>query len=150
MVHAFMIGFQVLFALLAYFILPVTIDSGDFNSAMMIVTGIFAVSDLAAAFTIYKKRTKEISEMAELKDKLAAYRALPIVRLALLSAPACVATVAYIKTGNPLFFSVTGLMILIMLKVRPTRSSVSADLQLSMQENMIIDDPDAVVGVIKE
>ena len=101
--------------------------AGDFFIYVFPLIGLIGV--LASAF-MFKTLTKNIAEKSSLQEKLAAFQSASLIRYALLEGPALLNLVWFSKTGNLLYLTVAGVLVLLLVLQRPTRLKIDRELQL--------------------
>lgn len=149
-IHAALLIGQVLFACVAYYLNsnePFSNNSRGLNDVFQIVAPIFVVGGIMGSTFLTIAQLKSIKERTTLPEKLGSYRAVHIVKLALLEGPSLFAIVCYLLTANYLFLGLAGLIIVIFLINWPTRDKVAKDLELNQTDRARMEDPEAVVAV---
>lgn len=112
---------------------------------MMLALSLFTVMAIAASWLFFTVRLKSIKNQTTLAAQLKSYRSAQITRYALMEAPSLMAIVAFILTGNYLFLVCVAVIILAFLFIRPTPDTLSAHLQLTYEDQLLIRDPQAVL-----
>jgi flagellar basal body-associated protein FliL len=99
-----------------------------------------------AAYLFYTSRCRALSELKDLKSKMTGYRVTLIIRLAILEALSLMALVLFIITGDLVHIAVAGFVIIYSLKLRPVKSTIARDLNLSSTEQAKLEDPNEIVA----
>ncbi|MEN1784737.1 MAG: hypothetical protein AAGF77_06300 [Bacteroidota bacterium] len=97
------------------------------------LTFIFPVLGLAGFFAgkfFYQKSLQKIRTMPVLSQKLTAFRSAALIQYALLEGPALINLVAFGQTGNFLFLTVGGALLLYLWTMRPHTEKIKRDLAL--------------------
>jgi hypothetical protein len=105
---------------------------------------------LPASFIFYKWKLNKLKAGTDLKVKMDGYRSAFIMRYALFEIPSIASIVAVMLTGNYQYLVCTGMIILLMLFLRPTKENAIKDLGLNYNEQTILDDPDAIISEFKK
>lgn len=72
-----------------------------------------------------------------------------IAHLALLIGSGLFANIAYMISGTIWFLVIGLIMAVVLWLVRPTKEKIAMDLALTHQEKLLINDPDAVVAIVR-
>lgn len=147
--HTSMIVGQLLMAAVIYFV---------FNSNKETVFGVEATGQkwiyIAGGITIlsvlvsaqlFGMRLQKLRALNDLPQKMTGYRAVSILRYALLDVPSLFALILYMQTNNLLLLIFSGLILLLLLGYRPSKERLTTDLALSPAEKAIVDNPNAMV-----
>ena len=84
-------------------------------------------------------------ELKGLNKKLTGYQSALIVKLALIEGPAFFTVVAYLLTTNVLFPVIAVFLEVVMVLSAPRKDKLITDLNLSMKETSILENPDSVI-----
>ena len=146
--HFALISGLVFFIVIAYFIERTGAFAGDkiLGDIFKYMVPALAFICMAAGNMLYKKRVNDIKNKSSLAEKLNAYRAIFILRDALLEGPALFAIIAYLLCGKLELLGVAVLLLLIFIIIRPAKDKLIKELELSSDETAIIEDDDAVIG----
>lgn len=79
---------------------------------------------------MFKALTKNVENKPSLQEKLANFQSASLIRYALLEGPALLNLVWFSTTGNLLFLTVAGVLILLLFLQRPTKLKIDRELQL--------------------
>lgn len=139
-----LLGGQVI-ALIVFYLLPAGQESTLPDSGMAVRIPLVAVILLAAAFFLGRKRIEAAREETELKAKISAYRTAVILRCALLEGGVLLAGIFFFLERNLLLLAFAALGVGVFLLFIPSRARVVADLDLSTQEQAMLDDPNVIV-----
>lgn len=102
-------------------------------STFLIIIFALAVLGAFVGNMLFQKKIKAI-QTTSLMDKLTQYRTALILKYALLEAPALAAVILYLVEGNIYLPIITLLLLGLMVYHLPTKSKVTSDLSLTMQE----------------
>lgn len=116
------------------------------DTVFLVLVLMFTFFGVLSSYLIYRYKLRRLKEENNLKLKMASYRGVFILRCALLESPALFAVIAVLITSNPIFFVITGMMVIFMFLFRPRKDGVIVDLELSQEEIMIIENPDAIIA----
>ena len=120
----------------------------EFNTIFMAVFAVFAIGGLAASNIVFKKKLQEIKAIKELTLKMPFYRGALILRFALIESPAFFAIMLSFITGSLLFIALAGLIIAYFLTLKPTPARAIKELELSYNEQQLIENPAAIIAEI--
>lgn len=148
-VHNTLLGGQLLFMVVAYFLVP----EQEPDAATEKLVSIFTVAvpvliffGVLLSIVLMKGKLRTILPSATLGEKLAQYRAALLIRYALLLFPALLALVAYFITAGSMFLGLAGIMALIFFINRPTKERTIEDLELKPAETALLNRPDAEIA----
>ena len=147
-VHIALISGQIIFAVVAYFL----VSSGAMQTdpslvkTFNIVVPVMIGASVLASIVLFKTLVEQAKTQADIKNKMKAYRSALILRFALLEAPAIVALVGYVLTGQILYLGAAAIMIAISLVQRPSAATAIKDLGLDYSEAQLVEDPEAIIG----
>lgn len=130
MIFYAILGGQIVFALLSYLITLSTTISTDFsfdNDMFTLIVPVVVAISLAAGNMVFKQLLNNIRSGSG--RSYPPYMSATIIRMALTEAPTLVALVAYIQSGNFLYFIVALFCIVIFISLRPTENRIKNDLQ---------------------
>ena len=139
---------QVFFAVIAY----VLQKSGSFSGSpsllqvFMYAAPAFNIMGIIVAHLIFKRRAAAIDIQQPLRMKLDEYRALCILRWAIIEGPTIFTIIAFLLTGAQVFLALTVFMLLVFLSLLPSRERLKKELALSSEEANIIDDPNGIIN----
>lgn len=114
----------------------------DLISTFTILVPLLITAAVVGTIFLFNTRIIKIREMTDLPKKLAAYRSLAIMRMAIVEMSAIMTLVAYFLTAQMLFL-MSGLAVLFyMIYLRPSAARVKEDLALDYQDQESLDNPD--------
>jgi divalent metal cation (Fe/Co/Zn/Cd) transporter len=146
--HYALITGVLLFALIAFALQSLNMfgENEELRNVFLYIVPLVALGGVIGGSMMYKKQVNEIKNKNSLAEKLEAYRAIFIMRDALLEGPSLFAIIAYLLTGEILFLALTGSLVAIFILVRPSKDKLAKDLELSSDEMNIINNDDDVIG----
>jgi hypothetical protein len=103
------------------------------------------IAGMIASQQIPRVMLKKIDPALELRYKVPKYFPIAIIRVACFELSGLIAGIATFLTGQQYFLLIVPLLLIVMLIYRPTRSQVAADLNLSMQEKNLLDNPETLL-----
>ena len=109
------------------------------------ITTVVAISGIFAGNMIFRKRLEQLIELKNLNEKLTGYQSALIVKYALIEGPAFFTVVAYLLTANVLFPVIAVFLVVVMVLSAPRKDKLITDLNLSMKETSILENPDSVI-----
>lgn len=116
-------------------------DVTTFKLALTILLALLA----GISFFMNRKKLESARAQTTLKEKLSDYRAASILKWAPLEGGALISAVLFFVTGNVFFLGFATMMIVFFATQFPSRQRIINDLDLTATEQIILDDPDAVV-----
>jgi len=140
---------QLIFGLFAYYLNSnnITVTSNpELREIFLYVVPMLFLFSMLAGYLIFRFRIRMIKARTTLVEKLTQYRSLVIVRYALLEGSSLFSIVAYLVTGDLLFLTFSGFIILFFISIRPTRERAETELRLNSSEMATINDPEAYVA----
>jgi len=131
-VHGALLAGQVLFAGVAYATGTKTIyfNARDTKDVFFFVAPLLAFGCIIAGFFLFKQIIARLSEKNDLQSKVIGYQTAFITRAALLEGPSLFNIVAFMLSGNLLYLFISVVLMLILLRSRPTANRIADDLQL--------------------
>lgn len=144
---ALVIG-PLLFGLIVLFLnlaMKLTMVDAGLSNIFRYVVPALALAGIVASHFVFKNKLIQIRENDSLGIKMENYRAALIPRYAMLTGPAFFATIAAFITGDVSFLAVTGIMLLILLYIRPGVAAAIKDLELEQTETAILEDPEGII-----
>jgi hypothetical protein len=135
-VHAALLVGQVLFAGVAFATgtRATYFNARDTKDVFFFVAPALAFGGIVAGFFLFKQLTGQLTEKTDLQSKLTGYLSAFITRSALLEGPSLFAIVAFMTTGNLFYLLISVMLMLILLRSRPTANRVAEDLELGYDD----------------
>jgi len=135
-IHGALLAGQVLFAGVAYAtgIKAVYFNARDTKDVFFFVAPLLAFSSIVVGFFLFKQLTGRLTEKTDLRSKIAGYQAAFITRAALLEGSSLFNIVAFMLSGNLFYLFISIVLMLILLRSRPTASLIADDLQLGYDD----------------
>ncbi|MFP4471173.1 MAG: hypothetical protein ACLFPE_10840 [Bacteroidales bacterium] len=118
----------------------------EFTNILTLVVFAFLVIVIPVGRFIFNSKLKKASEADGLSNKLAAYRSAMIIKWAPVEGVGFFAVAALLLTGSALLYVPALICLALLLIFRPTRETLIADLQLSAEEVIRLDDPELRFG----
>jgi hypothetical protein len=94
---------------------------------------------------VFKQQLSGIDSESTLRQKLTRFQTAILIRSALIEVPGLLGAVFALITGDLTFLFFTGMVVALFVYWRPTVDTISADLQLSEQERMVLSDPEGIL-----
>lgn len=95
----------------------------------------FACAFIIIALQIYKKKVDEIKNSDEnISLKISRFRTVSIIRWAMIEAPAMLAIICYLLTGNQFLLIVIAIILFIFYYTKPSLAKVATELSMSEKE----------------
>lgn len=137
LIHLGMLGGQTVFAAVAYFLQQsgtVTVHNEDLVMPLSLILVVAFAGGLGASHFVFNSMLSKAKEQGTLDEKLAAYRQASIIQFALFEGPSIFAFIAYLVTGNILFWGAGLAATLLFILLRPSEAKLAKELELSNQE----------------
>ena len=151
-VYYALIAGQVLFGLLAFYLIQTRLFDGDqkeLRDIFIYIVPVFVAGGLFGSGILFKSRLNLAKEKTSLYEKMSDYRSALIVRYALLEGPSFFGIVVFLITGDYLFLGMSGLIIAVFFTLMPTANRAVNDLELSANDTHTINDPNGVISELK-
>lgn len=147
--HGALLGTQLIFAIAVYYVNTTSPLAGDDAANLnevfqFIVPGLMLASYIGGSILV-KTQLNTLKAKTTLSEKLLGYRALLLMRFALLEIPSLFSIVCFVLTSNYLYLGLAGLIMLVFMLNRPTRYRAVNDLELTPPDRALLENPDAVV-----
>lgn len=139
----------VLLALVAYFLIDqgrLGAENNDLALTFQKIIMVVLPLSLAAGYFLFRIFLRGIKPELPLKYKMKRYFSANLIRSAFLEIPGLFVSVAAIITAHSLFLLIVPLILVIFILFRPTRSVVSQELNLSLEERAKLEDPKQIVS----
>ena len=135
-IHGALLAGQVLFAGVAYATgtKAIYFNARDTKDVFFFVAPLLAFGGIIAGFFLFKQLITRLTEKADLRSKLTGYQTAFITRAALLEGPSLFNIVAFMLSGNLFYLLISVVLMLILLRSRPTASLIADDLQLGYDD----------------
>ena len=116
------------------------------RTMFMIMIPLFFLVTFVVSKLVAGKKLKLAKEVAELKTKMESYRAVNIIKYALLEGTVFFAIITYLLTGELLLLGFAVMIMLLFATYYPTKEKLMRELELNREEQAILEDPEAVVA----
>ncbi len=139
----------VLLALVAYFLIDqgrLGAENNDLALSFQKIIMVVLPLSLAAGYFLFRMFLRGIKPELPLKYKMKRYFSANLIRSAFLEVPGLFVSVAAIVTAHALFLLIVPLILVIFILFRPSRSVVSQELNLSLEERAKLEDPKQIVS----
>jgi hypothetical protein len=138
LLHKALLMGQVLFAGVSIYL----VYSGNFlppakelDRTLQVIALAAAAGGIYAGMLLFKKKLIQIGEMqAEVKLKLALYRAACIMQWALMEGPSVFCIACFLMTGNYAFLALVVVILFLFVMTAPSKSKILMQLQISEAE----------------
>lgn len=111
----------------------------DTNEMLLVlIAAIAAFSQLMLGNVLFKKKLQLINMNDALEDKLSAYRSAFIIRLALVEGAGFFTVVLYMLSASYFLLGIGLALLFAMLLLRPVRSKIASDLQLTSKQRQAL------------
>jgi len=108
----------------------VTVKGQALNDVFVYVLPLFALLGYFASKIVYQRLLAGFKTKRTLNEKLSGFLIASVIRYALLEGPALLNILWFSFTGNLLFLTIGGVLLLFLLLLRPTTDKVVEDLNL--------------------
>lgn len=121
----------------------------DIRDVFLYVVPLFVIAGIFGSNYIFKIKIKAAKNKPNLMEKMFDYRGALIVRYALLEGPSFFCIVVYLMTGDIVFMGMFVLIIIIFLTINPSRHKAAKNLELNINDEQLINEPDEVIAEYK-
>ncbi|MEO6488498.1 MAG: hypothetical protein ABIO04_01045 [Ferruginibacter sp.] len=128
---------QILFILIAVYLITknlFTVSKPELENIFMPVLVIVAFICIISGNRIYKARVSRLKDVNPIASKFVEYRAVTLLRWALLEAPCLFAIICYLLTSNFLFLVVAALLLFIFVSTAPIKNKVASEMGITSEE----------------
>ena len=122
-----------------------TADQALANNLSYLLTAVI-IAGFSCAHFLYHRMLSRIDKNKALKQKMPGYLPALLVRSACLELPGLLASVILFMTAKFYLIAIPLFTFVVFYLMRPTPSSIAADLQLSEKEKAMLNDPNAVIA----
>lgn len=137
---------QILVAATVYMVYePATLENPD-AKLYIDLFGVFALAMAGLAFFLNRKKLETARQQTDMKQKLADYRTACILKWALIEGATIMSVVLFFVTGKTNFLGIASVLIVYFATQFPSRQRLVRELDLSVSERMMLDDPNAMVA----
>jgi len=139
-IHLALFMGQVVFAAVVLFIAkqPV-VNFKPGADPLFYMAPVLVLFGMAAGSFLFKQLRSKAAERESLTAKLSAYQAALIIRYALSEGPSLFCIVCMMITNNGYYLVIAGINILYFIMIRPSRTKIQDDLNLTYQEKAEMD-----------
>lgn len=128
---------QVLFLLIAIFLVKEKIFTSarnDLENIFLPLVVILALLCMISGSRIFKARMQKLGDTRSITERLSEYRAICLVRWALLEGPCLFAIICFLLTANYLFVLIAILLLFFFCIISPVKTKVAMDMGISTDE----------------
>jgi hypothetical protein len=118
------------------------------NNTWVTLVSVILISALVMAYFVFRFLLSKINPSLRLQEKMPRYARAILVRSALIEIPGLLASIAAYLTGSLHFLAISLLIFLIFVIMRPTRNTISQDLNLSPKDKGLLEDDSAVISEV--
>jgi hypothetical protein len=135
-IHGALLAGQVLFAVVAYATgtKAIYFNARDTKDVFFFVAPLLAFGSIVVGFFLFKQLTGRLIEKTDLQSKIGGYQGAFITRSASLEGASLFNIVAFMLSGNLFYLFISVLLMLILLRSRPTVNLIAQDLQLGYDD----------------
>ncbi len=146
-IHIALLLGQVLFCIVVFAIQKQTpkFDISNTADPFLFVVPVMAIACFAISNFLFRQQLTIAAGKPTVAQKIQTYQAASIVRFAPLEGASLFGIVTYMLTGNLLFISISGLIILYFIFIRPTKDKIVTGLNLDYQEKAELDNNDVPI-----
>jgi hypothetical protein len=107
------------------------------------------IISLVTAYFVFRTMVGRIKSGDNIRKKTPVYARAILVRSALLELPGFLASIAAYLTAQLYFAGAAGFIFVLFLILRPTRATITQDLNLSAKEKALLEDDQAIIGEVE-
>ena len=149
LIYIAMVAGQIIFGLVAYFLLQSTKFESEFpdmRDVFIYIVPIFVLGGIFGSTAVFTKTIFNARSLENLSDKLIEYRSALVMKYALLEGPSFFAIVIYLLTGDTVFLGMAGLILMVFILNRPGIAKAEMDLALDADEKLNLENPNHILG----
>lgn len=132
---------QILVCVMVYFVAQPTGNPNFAASDLVKYAPILMLLLDAVGFFLGKNRTAAAAQLADIPKKFAAYRVAQVIKYGLTEGATMVAVILYFASGDLKMLALALVNIGVFATYFPAKAKIVNDLQLSSQEQALLDDP---------
>lgn len=138
------------FALVVWYLIAQGAEPVANDTMWMLIVPVVMIVGLGSAYFIFRVMLGKIDRSLPLKSKMPKYASALIVRSALLELPGLFAGIAAYTSGQLMHLAGAMIIFMVFMMLRPTRSSIAYDLQLSDKEKMQLEKDDEIISEVEK
>ena len=147
-IHTALLIMQIIFGVIAYFMKSSAMFQNsdlELGSVLLVVSVVVAVGGIAASTFIGKAQIKSARQKTNLKDKLNAYKAALLIKLALLEMPTIFVLVCFLLSGNYYMLAFAMAILILFYINRPSVNNLVMDLELNQADRSTVESPNSIL-----
>ncbi|TMU50916.1 hypothetical protein [Flagellimonas algicola] len=130
-IHLGLLAGPFLFGVVAYYQTEnAFLDYTNTEDVFLFGVPIFAVTGIFVGNLLFKQMMTAAMKTDGLRPKLARFQTASLVKYALIEGPALIGTIAFLNTGNLTYLYISGVLILFLYLLRPTKEKIELGLDL--------------------
>ncbi len=134
-IHLALMAGPFLFGAFAYFQTENSyLDYTNTEDVFMLVVPIFALSGVFMGNLLFKKIVKSSDQVKGLRSKLTRFQTASLIKYMIIEGPALIGIVAFYQTANLTYLYISGVLILFLYLLRPTKYKIEQGLRLKGEE----------------
>lgn len=138
------------FAIVVWFLLSQGHEPVANDTMWMVVVPIVTITSLTGAYFVFRLMLGKIDRTLPLKVKMPKYAQALLVRSALLELPGLFAGIAAYMSGQQIHLAGAMIIFMLFMMLRPTRKTISYDLQLSQEERAELENNEAIISEVEK
>ena len=116
------------------------------EDGFLIIVPLLTFIGVVLGRVIYKRKLDGLANKESLRSKLTGYQTALIIKFVLVEVPFTIGIVAALMTGNIFYLMISGTLVMYFITLKPTRSKVKKDLNLSTAMGLQFNDRNTVVN----
>lgn len=128
--HLALLAGPLLAATIFYLNTEIQMNGSSGDDIFIYVFPIIALGGVFASTFLFKIMLNNLKNTEDLQKKLAGYQTASLIKWALLEGPALLNIVWFATTGNLLFLTIAGVLLLFLFMQRPTKLKMENELEL--------------------
>lgn len=135
-IHGALLAGQVLFAgvVVATGTRALYFNARDTKDVFFFVVPALAFGCIVAGFFLFKKQIERLSQKTDLQSKVTGYQTAFITKAALLNGSSLFSIVVFMLSANLFYLFISVVLMLILLRSRPTANRIADDLELGYDD----------------
>lgn len=141
-----LVGMMILGSVVLFTTVAWDADMPSSEDSFLIVVPLFTFIGVVLGRMIYKRKLDGLADEHSLKSKLLGYQTALIIKFILVEAPFIIGIVAALSSNNIFYLMIAGTLVMYFITLKPTRSRVKKDLNLSTKMGLQFNEKNQVLN----
>ena len=122
-----------------------SVINGSPDDIFIYILPVIGLAGIFASKTLYSMLLSPLKQKDNLQEKLAGLQTASLVRYALVEGPALFNIIWFGQTGNLLYLTIGGVLVIYLFILRPTKSKIESDLELKGEHQRKFNKMDEII-----